>query len=43
MESAPRVNINHVGVTVPDIWAAIDCYTTVLGFWHIMVPSVPRR
>lgn len=32
--------INHVGLTVPDIFAAIDWYRDVLGFSHIMGPRV---
>ena len=32
--------INHVGVTVPDIYAAIDWYGEVLGFHCIMGPCV---
>lgn len=32
--------INHVGVTVPDIYAAIDWYGAVFGFRCIMGPRV---
>jgi catechol 2,3-dioxygenase-like lactoylglutathione lyase family enzyme len=32
--------INHIGLTVPDIFAAIDWYRDVLGFTHIMGPRV---
>lgn len=35
----PRA-INHFGLTVPDIFAAIDWYRDVLGFTHIMGPRV---
>lgn len=35
----PRV-INHIGLTVPDIFAAIDWYRDVLGFTHLMGPRV---
>ena len=37
--TTPRV-INHIGLTVPDIFAAIDWYRDVLGFTHIMGPRV---
>jgi predicted enzyme related to lactoylglutathione lyase len=42
MSSNPPVPlaINHVGVTVPDIHAAIDWYGKVLGFRCIMGPRV---
>ncbi len=36
----PALAINHVGVTVPDVHAAIDWYETVLGFRCIMGPRV---
>jgi catechol 2,3-dioxygenase-like lactoylglutathione lyase family enzyme len=32
--------INHIGLTVPDIFAAIDWYRDILGFRHIMGPRV---
>lgn len=32
--------INHVGVTVPDVYAAIDWYGAVFGFRCIMGPRV---
>lgn len=32
--------VNHIGLTVPDIFAAIDWYRDVLGFSHIMGPRV---
>lgn len=32
--------VNHIGLTVPDIFAAIDWYTKVLGCRHIMGPRV---
>jgi predicted enzyme related to lactoylglutathione lyase len=32
--------LNHVGVTVPDIFAAIDWYGKVFGFAHIMGPRL---
>jgi catechol 2,3-dioxygenase-like lactoylglutathione lyase family enzyme len=35
----PRA-VNHIGVTVPDIFAAIDWYRDVLGLTHIMGPRV---
>lgn len=37
---ASAVAINHLGVTVPDIHAAIDWYNTVFGFRCIMGPRV---
>ena len=36
----PALAVNHVGVTVPDIHAAIDWYGEVLGFHCIMGPCV---
>jgi catechol 2,3-dioxygenase-like lactoylglutathione lyase family enzyme len=35
----PRV-VNHLGLTVPDIFAAIDWYQDVLGFTHLMGPRL---
>ena len=35
----PRA-LNHVGITVPDIWGAIDWYGAVFGFAHVMGPRV---
>lgn len=32
--------VNHIGLTVPDVFAAIDWYRDVLGFTHIMGPRV---
>ena len=44
MPEAPAVPfprpVNHIGLTVPDIFAAIDWYRDVLGFTHIMGPRV---
>ncbi|BBX64421.1 hypothetical glyoxalase/bleomycin resistance protein [Mycobacterium saskatchewanense] len=37
---SPALAINHVGVTVPDIHAAIDWYGEVFGFRCIMGPRV---
>ncbi|WP_231987243.1 VOC family protein [Mycobacterium sp. 852014-50255_SCH5639931] len=39
-EKAAALAINHVGVTVPDIHAAIDWYGAVFGFRCIMGPRV---
>ena len=36
----PALAVNHVGVTVPDIHAAIDWYGEVFGFRCIMGPRV---
>jgi predicted enzyme related to lactoylglutathione lyase len=36
----PALAINHVGVTVPDVFAAIDWYAEVFGFRCIMGPRV---
>jgi len=36
----PALAINHVGVTVPDVFAAIDWYGEVFGFRCIMGPRV---
>ena len=33
-------SFNHVGLTVPDIYAALDWYVEVLGFVHLMGPRV---
>ena len=38
--SAGALALNHVGVTVPDIFAAIDWYKQVFGFSHIMGPRL---
>jgi len=35
--ATPRA-LNHIGLTVPDIHAAIDWYGRVLGFRRIMGP-----
>ncbi|HVL34035.1 MAG TPA: VOC family protein [Burkholderiales bacterium] len=42
MSAAPGLArvVNHVGLTVPDIFAAIDWYGEVLGFSHIMGPRL---
>ncbi len=34
------IALNHVGITVPDIFAAIDWYGEVFGFTHIMGPRL---
>jgi predicted enzyme related to lactoylglutathione lyase len=36
----PPLALNHVGITVPDIFAAIDWYGRVFGATHIMGPRV---
>jgi Lactoylglutathione lyase and related lyases len=36
----PPLALNHVGITVPDIFAAIDWYADVFGFSHIMGPRL---
>lgn len=36
----PPRPVNHIGLTVPDVFAAIDWYRDVLGFSHIMGPRV---
>lgn len=41
MPATPRA-LNHIGITVPDIYAAIDWYTEVFGFTHLMGPRVLR-
>ncbi len=38
----PALAVNHVGITVPDIHAAIDWYAEVFGFHCIMGPRVLR-
>jgi catechol 2,3-dioxygenase-like lactoylglutathione lyase family enzyme len=37
---SPPALLNHVGITVPDIWAAIDWYSEVFGCTRIMGPRV---
>jgi len=37
--TTPRA-VNHIGITVPDIYAAIDWYGEIFGFAHIMGPRV---
>lgn len=32
--------MNHVGLTVPDIYKALDWYVQVLGFTHVMGPRI---
>ena len=39
-DSRPALTFNHVGVTVPDVFAAIDWYVAVFGFTHIMGPRL---
>jgi catechol 2,3-dioxygenase-like lactoylglutathione lyase family enzyme len=39
MSTYPRA-LNHVGLTVPDIYPAIDWYTQVFGFTLLMGPRV---
>lgn len=36
----PALALNHVGITVPDIFAAIDWYADTLGLTPIMPPRV---
>ncbi|MEU0508012.1 VOC family protein [Amycolatopsis sp. NPDC006125] len=38
--SAPALAVNHVGLTVPDVFGAIDWYGQVFGFHCIMGPRV---
>lgn len=38
--SGSRLPVSHVGVTVPEIYPAIDWYTEVLGMVHIMGPRL---
>jgi catechol 2,3-dioxygenase-like lactoylglutathione lyase family enzyme len=40
MNPPDRRPVNHIGITVPDIWAAIDWYTQVFGCERIMGPRV---
>jgi predicted enzyme related to lactoylglutathione lyase len=37
---SPPARLNHAGITVPDIWAAIDWYSQVFGCTRIMGPRV---
>lgn len=36
----PPLALNHIGLTVPDSFAAIDWYGQVFGFTHIMGPRL---
>jgi len=36
----PPLALNHIGLTVPDIFAAIDWYTRLFGATHIMGPRL---
>ena len=36
----PPLIVNHIGITVPDIFGAIDWYCDVFGCTHIMGPRV---
>jgi predicted enzyme related to lactoylglutathione lyase len=38
--SGPALAVNHVGITVPDVHAAVDWYGEVFGFGCIMGPRV---
>ncbi len=38
--SLPPLALNHVGITVPDIFAAIEWYVGIFGFSHIMGPRL---
>jgi catechol 2,3-dioxygenase-like lactoylglutathione lyase family enzyme len=40
MSKAPSLALNHVGITVPDIFGAIDWYVKVFGASHIMGPRL---
>jgi predicted enzyme related to lactoylglutathione lyase len=40
MTTPPAVGFNHIGLTVPDIFAAIDWYGKVFGATHIMGPRL---
>lgn len=42
LEPMASLAINHVGVTVPDIHAAIDWYSAAFGFRCIMGPRGAR-
>ena len=39
-QSSAPLNLNHVGITVPDIFAAIDWYGELFGCTHIMGPRL---
>ena len=38
-QTYPRA-FSHIGITVPDIQSAVNFYTTVMGWYMIMPPSV---
>lgn len=40
MADNPALSLNHVGLTVPDIFGAIDWYVDVFGCSHIMGPRL---
>ena len=40
VSKTPPLALNHVGLTVPDIFAAIDWYGRVFGATHIMGPRL---
>ena len=37
---APALALNHVGLTVPDVWGAIDWYVALFGCTHLMGPRL---
>ncbi|SDY18141.1 lactoylglutathione lyase family protein [Hymenobacter psychrophilus] len=39
MQPYPKA-FSHIGITVPDMQAAVDFYTNVLGWYLVMEPSV---
>ena len=40
MSASPALALNHIGLTVPDIFAAIDWYGALFGAVHIMGPRL---
>jgi catechol 2,3-dioxygenase-like lactoylglutathione lyase family enzyme len=38
--ATPPRALNHIGITVPDIFAAIDWYRELFGFTHLLGPRV---
>jgi catechol 2,3-dioxygenase-like lactoylglutathione lyase family enzyme len=39
MSNYPRT-FSHIGISVPDVEKAVEFYTEVMGWYHIMEPTV---
>lgn len=42
MTTTPR-SLSHIGLSVPDLDAAVEFYTSVMGFYTIMPPTVVKE